>query len=260
MEKKISILLIGIIVLLIIPLVYARNYSANTYGSGTYGIEEAPVTPTSPPSGGGGRTTTTYECSLDSDCDENEYCFNHICYAAECFDDSVCKKDEVCWHGRCVKLFDVEIIDFESPIELGTFFDFTYSLKGMAEINNDVEIQFWIEKEKEVVTSGQDTIYMSSFEQKTKTTKLFLPSDITSGKYVFYVQVSYGTYTAKSHRTIEIKVEEEIARITVPPTFWGFEIYMIIISILIASSVFILLLIIRILVKKFISKHQKSMD
>jgi hypothetical protein len=132
----------------------------------------------------------------------------------ECANDAGCKKkDEVCLNNKCVKLFDIKIIDFESPAKLGEFFDFTYFIKGMAEINGDVEVNFWIEG-KETVTSGSDVIYIGSFEEKTETTKIFLPNNIESGIYQFFVQINYGNYKVQSHRTIEIELKGGFAKIT----------------------------------------------
>jgi len=189
--------------------------------------------------GGGGGTIpkpikesvpeSIYECSQDSDCEPNQYCLEHECYDAECFDDSVCnvEEGETCWNHKCVKLFDMEILEFESPVKIGKFFDFTYFLKAMAEINGDVEIKFWIEKDGKIVTSGQDTIYIGSFEEKTKTKQLFLPDDISSGNYVFYIEVKYGSYTASAHRTIGITVDEDIAIIMPSPKIKDFTQYII---------------------------------
>jgi len=176
-------------------------------------------------SGGSGKGAPTiikesaleYECSTSSDCESNQYCFEHECHEAECFDDSGCKGVESCWNHRCMKWFDVEILEFESPVKVGEFFDFTYFLKAMEGIEGDVEIRFWIEQDGNTVTSGQDTIYFSSFEEKTKTKNLFLPKSISSGTYIFYVKVVYGLYTAKAHRTIGINVEEGVA--TIKPRF-----------------------------------------
>jgi len=246
MDKKRSVVIVGILILLVLPLAYAGDYDAGDYDTGKYGVGEVPAV-TTPPSGGGttggssGSTTTpTYECTEDSDCNETQYCFEHICYDAECSDNSACNVEtgETCWHGRCVKLFDVEIKDFQSPVKLGEFFEFTYLLKGMADISDDVEIHFWIEKDEEVITSGHDTIYLGNFEEKTKTTKLFLPSDIVSGEYIFSVQLIYGTYQAKSHRTIEIGVEGGLATIGLSPKLKGITNY--IISALIGIGAFVL--------------------
>ena len=144
--------------------------------------------------------------------------------------------------GKCVqiegaerilgKLFDVKIIDFKSPVKLGEFFDFTYFILGLAEINNDVEVQFWIEKGGEIISSGLDTIYLGSFEEKTQTTKIFLPNNIESGIYTFVVQVDHEKYSARSERTIEISVGEGgIARIT---EIKGLRIYAVILLIILA--------------------------
>jgi hypothetical protein len=192
----------------------------------SYSATDTPLPPSDGGGGGGGKTILANEtkeikevrCSLDSDCEFNQYCFENECYAAECTDDSICKEDEVCHNLRCVKLFDVEIKEFESPVKLGDFFDFTYLIKGMADFNDDVTISFSIKSEETIVTSGQDVIYLGSFEEKTKTTKLFLPSTVASGVYTFSVVVTYGNYKAESFRTIEIIVGEEgTAEITMLP-------------------------------------------
>jgi len=260
MHKKRIILFLSFLILLVTPLVYAANYGAGTYTTGAYGVGEV-ISP--PPSEGGGGVTL--ECSQDSDCGEDEYCFENKCYEAECLDDSACKADEVCQNGRCIKLFDVEIIDFELLAKLGDFFDFTYLIKGVADINDDVEVMFWIEKDGKIITSGQDTIYLKSFEEKVKTTKLLLPSNLTSGDYVFFVQVRHDNYIARSHRTIEVKVSEGIAEIKSLPEIKELRTY--IISILISLSIFILLLIfyseirrikLEITKESWVSKHKIS--
>jgi len=131
-----------------------------------------------------------------------------------CNNDSDCKRDEVCWKGACIKLFDVKIINFTSPAKLGDFFEFTYFVKGMANVNDDVQINFWIEKDGKIVTSGSDVIYIGSFEEKRETTKIFLPTNMKSGIYEFYVEVAYQQYRVRSQRTIEIQVQEGIVRIS----------------------------------------------
>lgn len=243
MDRKLLFLIF--LILLVVPLILAENYGAGTYGYGVYGTGEVVALP----SGGGGpssgaTTTSTPECSQNLDCGENRYCFDNVCFDAQCFDDSLCNviEGETCWNFQCVKLFDIKIIEFDSPAKLGEFFDFTYFIKGVAEINGDVEINFWIEQGGRIVSSGTDVIYMGSFEEKTETTKLFLPSDVSSGTYEFFVKVNLGTYTVESHRTMEIVVGEEgIATIGFSPETR--ELRMYIIAILIGLGVFIILLI-----------------
>lgn len=212
MKNKLPIIILAIF--LISPLISAGSlFGSDNYGSGIYGRSiTAPTTPGGG-GGGGGGGGVTLECTKNQDCKNDEYCDTNKnkCYKAECFDDSVCdiEKGETCWNYQCVKLFDVEIKDFESPIKLEDFFDFTYLIKGMANISGDVIINFWIENENAKVTSGSDTIYLGSFEEKTKTTKLYLPSTAESGVYEFYVEVAFENYKAKSHRIIEIKVDKD---------------------------------------------------
>ncbi len=251
--RKLILIILGILILLVIPLAYAENYGAGAYSAGVYGVGEVTVTPGDgeAPSGGGGGTLI-YECSQNSDCELNQYCFEHKCYDAECFDNNDCKEDESCYNYKCVKLFDMEILEFESPVRIGEFFDFTYFLKAVAEINGDVEIKFWIEQDGNIVTSGQDTIYFRSFEEKTKTKKLFLPEDISSGTYIFYIEVTYGTYTASAHRTIGIEIKDGLAIIKISPDFTQYVIYG-----LIGLGIFIVFLIFYIERRK-IKKHRLS--
>ncbi len=181
--------------------------------------------------GGGGiiNLTKKPECSENSDCKKDQYCFENKCHKAECFDDSVCNTDkgETCFQYRCVKLFDMEILEFESPVKVGDFFDFTYFVKAVAEIKGDVEIKFWIEQQGNKISSGQDTMYFDSYEEKTKTKKLFLPEDISSGTYTFYIEVTYGKYTASAHRTIGISVKDGKAVIEMPVKTSRFKEYII---------------------------------
>jgi len=186
------------------------SFNAGWFEAVSVSVEEVFTTT---PTGGGGGGGFVPECTQNLDCAENQYCFQNSCFDAECSDDSACKVEEgeVCWNLRCVKLFDIKILNFESPIMLGEFFDFTYFVKGVADINRDVEINFRIEKNGSIVSSGTDVIYFGSFEEKTETTSLFLPSNIKSGTYEFIIQVGLGTYVAESRRTIEISVSKGVA-------------------------------------------------
>jgi hypothetical protein len=108
--------------------------------------------------------------------------------------------------GGSIRQFDIKILDIESPINLGEDFDFMYFIKGVGDFNTDVTIDFWVEKEGEIITSGSDVIFMGSNEEKTEAGSLFMPSDIDSGQYKFVIKVSYGTIQAEAHRTIELTV------------------------------------------------------
>ena len=166
---------------------FANNTGGTTAKNVTFTINLAGGGTPTPTSSGGGTSSVIYQCRENNDC----------------------SSDEVCLNNQCVKLFDIKIIDFDSPAKLGEFFEFTYFVKGMAEINGDVQIDFWMEKNNEIVTSGSDVIYFGSFEEKTEKTKIFLPENMESGIYQFFVQVNYGSYKVSSHRTVQIEVGEK---------------------------------------------------
>jgi hypothetical protein len=132
----------------------------------------------------------------------------------ECETTDDCSGDNICFDNQCVKLFDVKIIDVDSPIGDDGYMGFTYFLKGMANFSNDVIINFWLDKEGEEVSSGSDTIYLGSFEEKTEKTKIFVPKKLLNGSYTFYVKVSYGNYAATSHRTVYVEQSGEVREVS----------------------------------------------
>ena len=136
-------------------------------------------------------------------------------------DVGVCNLEDnlVCFNFECVSLFDIKILEFDSPIKLGEFFDFTYFLKGVGEINADVKISYWIEKDGEIISSGVDTIYLGESEEKTETGKLFLPTGTTAGAYEFFMEVTFGDYTVQSQRTIGITVVGEEGTVIIEKLF-----------------------------------------
>jgi len=123
-----------------------------------------------------------------------------------CKTDYECKKGYICENYKCkpTKLFDVKIIKVDSPIKPKNFFSFTYLVKAVADIKGDVIIDFSLEKDNQIITSGSDTIYFQSPEEKTEITKLFLPSTTPNGIYDFYVKSTYESYQAEAHRKIEV--------------------------------------------------------
>lgn len=104
--------------------------------------------------------------------------------------------------------FDVKILEIESDLILGDYFDFSYFIKGVGKINNDVTIDFWIEKDNETVSSGSDVIYFGANEEKNETASLLIPEGVESGTYQLKVKATYGSVRRESHRTIQLNVEE----------------------------------------------------
>jgi hypothetical protein len=159
----------------------------------TYTSQETPTndteeTPSSSSSGGGsGGASNTIECKKDADCDSGYSCYNK----------------------KCVKLFDVEILSLDPSVDvLG--FKLNYLIKGMADINSDVIMTFWIEDGVYKNMLGKDTIFVGSFEEKIKSTNLILPRDIRNGDYDLYVQVEFENYQAQSFRKINVNLEKGV--------------------------------------------------
>lgn len=209
------------------------SYTGNTFvfdvtGFSVYTSRETPVaSPISPGGGGSSGGGTTYECTKNSNCNDGYSCYNH----------------------KCVKLFDVEILKVEPSIETLDF-KLDYLIKGMAEINSDVIIKFWLEKDGEKIELGQDTIYLASFETKTKSTSLNLPYSILNGDYDLYVESGYETYKAQSFRKININIPEEVkieAELAVSsPSFW---LYLVIAG--------LILFIAGLFIANYINKHKE---
>lgn len=128
----------------------------------------------------------------------------------ECSSDLECARGYSCFNNQCVKLFDAEILSVGSLVDK-THFNLEYLIKGMADINGDVIIKFWIEDSDTNIPLGQDAIYLGSFEEKIKTTTINLPSDLEDGAYDLYVQVNFEKYSVESFRKINIKIGEYVS-------------------------------------------------
>jgi len=109
-------------------------------------------------------------------------------------------------------IFSVRIIDFQSPVVLGKFMEFSYTTRGVLGIDDIARITFWIEKDGEVITSGSDTIFLG-LEERKRATKIFIPSSFKSGVYELKMEVDYQGNIEKASRTIEVNVEGSSATI-----------------------------------------------
>lgn len=165
--------------------------------SGVRGTQaSSSVSSSSPGGGGGGGSKITIPANISE--------------KVECTTNLDCSDDKVCYLNQCVKLFDVKIVEVDSPVKDNGFLDFTYFIKGMANISGDVVVNFWLEKDTKNVSSGQDTIYLGSFEEKTEKTKIFIPTNLANGSYTFYVRVIFENYQATAYRTVFVERGEKI--------------------------------------------------
>jgi len=80
----------------------------------------------------------------------------------------------------------------------------TYLIKGMANISGDVVINFWIENQGKKLTSGSDTIYLGSFEEKIKT-KVYIAK--SNSKLIYFDLLNYIKSYSTSNKFAEIPKE-----------------------------------------------------
>ena len=136
----------------------------------------------------------------------------------ECYTNEDCAEDETCHEHQCQKVFDIKIIEIEPVLDIDDTLSFDYFLKGMANINDDVIVRFWLEDENgEIITSGQDTIYLSEYEEKDEQANLYIPRGLDSGSYQFYIEVNYGDYIATSYRTVFVEDSGEEVEFSFDP-------------------------------------------
>ncbi len=110
-------------------------------------------------------------------------------------------------------IFSVRILDFQSPVDLGGFLEFSYATRSISSVNGTAEITFWIEKGGKVISPGQDVIFLGNLEERTRTANVFIPSDFESGVYDLKIEVDYNGNIQEAYRTIEINVKGGLATI-----------------------------------------------
>jgi len=143
-------------------------------------------------------------------------------------------------------LFSIRMLDFESPVRLGSFLKFSYLVRDISNTDDTAKLNFWLEKDGEIVSLGLDTIYLGNLEEKTRTGAIFLPSNLKAGVYNFRIKLDYGGYSAESYRTIEIGVVNGLAIINQGATNSNIYIYLSL----------ILLVLLNIIVLYFIRKNR----
>ncbi len=201
------------IFLLVLPVISAFNASGEVYSIGSYHIGSAGAA--SEGTDFSGRNTLDYQQGGNENASSTIYSVNLGWFKqARESDEELAAGGKINPGGGTSGSsstisgiqFDIKILDIETPINLGESFDFMYFVKGVGSINNDVTIDFWIEKDEEVITSGSDIIFLGTNEEKIESATLFLPTNIESGQYKFIIKVSYENTKAEAHRSIELTV------------------------------------------------------
>ena len=102
-------------------------------------------------------------------------------------------------------IIGIKIIDFESPVKLGEFSEFTYMIETDSKMVGDVLINFQLEKDGKIITSGSDTALIKA-GGLVESTKIFLPSTLESGVYTLNIKANYNNHEIQSFRVIEVRV------------------------------------------------------
>ncbi len=103
------------------------------------------------------------------------------------------------------KLFDIILLYADTPVEAGDFLDFTYFIKAMTRLSDDIEISYWLESvdSKEKVIEGSYVAYFGDYEGKTLDSRLYLPKKL-EGMYYLYVQAGYKEARVKAKTPAEV--------------------------------------------------------
>lgn len=217
--KLLTIPVMILILLSLISLVTAGNYSINSYHQGNSGARLTGASVS-------GRSTVTYQQGGEKDTSSSVYSLNLGWFKKASNDSQVSEETSIETGGSSGGggggssgriLFDVDILEFESQIPLGGFFDFTYFIKGVGDINDDIFIDFWIEKDEVTISSGSAMIYMRSNDEIVRNASLLLPKNLESGGYKIVVKATYKETIGEAHRSIWLEVDEDT--VTIQPLF-----------------------------------------
>ena len=125
------------------------NNGSNSF---TYTISEGEEE--TPSTGGGTTAITSVECTSNEDCIAGQICLDENCILPDCSLDEECSLDEKCVENKCIKLFDLRVLDIVDPsVTVGEEIEFTYYVLAMSEIDNDVTITYWLDDGKDIPLS-----------------------------------------------------------------------------------------------------------
>ena len=107
-----------------------------------------------------------------------------------CYTSSDCPQGYSCIDGLCVSVYELNILDFESPGRLGENFEFRYSIKRLLNISGDVKTTYWVQDmDGNIVGYGTDELFLEENEKRTDIGTFELYDKVRDGSYDFYVRV-----------------------------------------------------------------------
>jgi len=249
-------LLFFLIILLVLPLIYANNYGIEKYSCGLFGIGCESQTPTSPavpdsPSGGGSSS-----CFYDWQCIN---WFPFICPESEiqeriCINKGTCvgtanipNQSQTCEYlGPTEPLFDIylTLLDKSKEICPGNKIKAEITLENYGKIELiDAFMTYWIINENNtLIAELKDTRAVKKgidFNMELK-----IPESAIKGTYRLYAEITYGrNKTAVAGETFEIRSKENCTSYPLLNFYWRDLLYV--------GIIIIIFLLILILIKLF---------
>jgi hypothetical protein len=150
--------------------------------------------------GGSGGGSSDFECTINQDCKVSYSCISRL----------------------CVRLFDLRILNFKSPIKREEFLEFEYKISLLEQFEGSVEITYWIEdKNRTRIALGSEIIYFNGTDQIVKPKEIFIPSNLIEGNYEFYLSANTTNTVLEYSQPIFLKISKN--KIVVQKPFdWKF--------------------------------------
>lgn len=197
------------LILLIVPLVYARDYDSGDYGSGVYGVGEV-ISPEGGPSGGGG-CNYDWSCTnwFPAECPESEtqerICANKgTCTGTTGMPNQI----QTCiYKGPTEPIFDIflTISDKDKEVCVGEKIEVNIRLENYGKLELlDAFMTYWIlDKNNTLITELKDT--RSVKDEIDFDIAIKIPISARQGAYRIYAQIDYDkNKTAVAGESFEI--------------------------------------------------------
>lgn len=152
--------------------------SADVYGEIKKFPDDILLVETIIPSGGGGGgggasvsgsgVAEEFECVRNEDCEEKYSCVDNF----------------------CILVYELKILDFESPGRLGENFDFRFFVRRFLNVSGDVKTTYWMQDDNgNIAGYGSDDLFLSENEGRTSVGNFVLNEKVRDGDYSFFVRV-----------------------------------------------------------------------
>lgn len=125
----------------------------------------------------------------------------------ECVNDEDCESDYSCLSGICIVVYDLKILDFESPGRLGENFDFRYFIRRMINVTGDVKTTYWMQDESgNVVGYGSGSLFLEENQATTNIGQFVLNDRVRDGSYRFFVRVDDNLVSLVESVPVELRI------------------------------------------------------